>query len=252
VLGVGAVLREIQLVSSMDEVKRRMETFCRDGRSGYVCAVNANILVHAYKNKSYLDIISSSLMNFCDSTNVWLLSKVFLKERIDCIPGPQVFSTIIALRRYRSFFIGTTERVLDGLRDKMASEFDPSVRDMTFYSPPFLPVEEFDYCSIAHRIAEQKPDLIWVALGAPKQEIFMKKLMPHLDRGVMIGVGAAFNFFSGVEELKRAPEWMREIHLEWLFRAAQEPKKIIPRQLRTAYYLPRIALSELRQRLVQR
>jgi len=230
----------------MREIESRIETSCRDGGKGYVCAVNANILVHAYKDESYRAIVSSSMMNFCDSTNVWLLSKLFVDKKIDCLPGPHVFANLLSAKRYRSLFVGTTERILLGLRERLAQQFDPAIREMVFYSPPFLPVEEFDYHGIGKRIMEERPDLIWVALGAPKQEMFMHRILPHLDRGIMIGVGAAFNFYSGIGELKRAPEWMRNFHLEWLFRAAQEPRKIVPRQIRTAYYLPRILLSEAR------
>ncbi len=239
------LLRELNLVASMSEVERRIEAYCAKKTVGYICAVNANILVCAYNDHSYRDIVLASLLNFCDSTNVWLARNMLYEDKIACVPGPNLFANILALRKYKSFFIGTTDVILGGLRDTLSEEFDPQIKGMRFYSPPFLPVEEFDYHGIAEIIQEEKPDLIWVALGAPKQEVFMNRLAPYLNRGVMIGVGAAFNFHSGIVELTRAPLWMRKMHIEWMFRALQEPKKIVPRQLRVAYYLPQIVVAEL-------
>lgn len=84
---------------------------------------------------------------------------------------------------------------------------------MTFYELPFLRVEEFDYPAIAKMIEDDGADIIWVALGAPKQEQFMARLNPYLKRGVQIAVGAAFKFYSGTGE-KYAPLWIRKHHLE--------------------------------------
>ena len=64
-------------------------------------------------------------------------------------------------------------------------------------SLPFMPVENFDYQSIANKINKIEPDIIWVSLGAPKQEIFMNKIKPLLNHGVLFGIGAAFNFYIG-------------------------------------------------------
>ena len=68
---------------------------------------------------------------------------------------------------------------------------------MTFYELPFCDVEDFDYQNIAQMIEKDKAEIIWIALGAPKQEIFMNRLQPHLRKGVMIAVGAVFKFYSG-------------------------------------------------------
>ena len=114
-----------------------------------------------------------------------------------------------------------------------------------FYSPPYLDVEDFNYKEIGNLINSTFADIIWVGLGAPKQEIFTHRLLPHLNKGVVIAVGAAFNFFSGIDEYKRAPIIMRKYHLEWLFRSFQEPRKIIKRQLMCLIYLPIIIFQEI-------
>ena len=88
-------------------------------------------------------------------------------------------------------------------------------------------------------------DIIWVALGAPKQEIFMSKLKPYLKRGVMIAVGAVFKFYSGGADVKRAPEWVVKAHLEFVYRIFSEPKKQIKRCAWILVTLPGLLLNEI-------
>ena len=78
-------------------------------------------------------------------------------------------------------------------------------------------------------------NLGWIR--APKQEKVIHYLYEKIDKGVLIGVGAAFNFFSGINLFKRAPLTYRKLHLEWLYRLFQEPKRIAKRQMRNFYYL---------------
>ena len=117
---------------------------------------------------------------------------------------------------------------------------------MQFETLPFRSVDEFDYEDIARKINADNPDIIWVSLGAPKQEMFMNRLEPYLNRGIMFGFGAIFNFNSGVSAVKRAPGWMLKLRLEWLYRAFNEPKKNIPRYWNFIKILPRLIREEKR------
>ena len=137
--------------------------------------------------------------------------------------------------------------MLEALKNNLV-KIDPAIQDMTFYELPFCNVEDFDYPTIAEMVNRDNPDIIWVALGAPKQEIFMSKLNPYLKRGVQIAVGAAFKFYSGVEE-KRAPQWIQKSRLEFLYRIYSDPKKQFARCKQIVYSLPRILREERRRRL---
>ena len=108
-------------------------------------------------------------------------------------------------------------------------------------------MDDFDYEDIARRVEASEADIIWVALGAPKQEIFMAKLKPYLRRGVMIAVGAAFKFYSGTDE-KRAPQWMVKAHLEWVYRILCSPKKQLKRCSMIILTLPRLLVEEWRRK----
>ena len=92
-----------------------------------------------------------------------------------------------------------------------------------------------------------RADIIWIALGAPKQEMFMSKLKPYLKRGVMIAVGAAFKFYSDTDE-RRAPQWMLKAHLEWVFRIMCSPKKQLKRCSMIILTLPRLLIEEIKRK----
>ena len=110
-----------------------------------------------------------------------------------------------------------------------------------------MKVEDFDFPEIARIIDDDGAKIVWVALGAPKQERFMHLLLPYLDRGVMIGVGAVFNFFSGQQE-SRCPEWMHKCHLEFAYRVFQNPRKQLKRCGLILSTLPRLYFEERRKK----
>ena len=126
-------------------------------------------------------------------------------------------------------------------------KIDGRIANMTFYELPFCSVDQFDYPEIAGKVNADGADIIWVALGAPKQEIFMSKLKPYLHKGVMIAVGAAFKFYSGLDE-RRAPEWMVKHHLEFVYRIFSEPKKQLKRCSWIIITLPGLLFGEWKKK----
>ena len=89
--------------------------------------------------------------------------------------------------------------------------------------PAFVKLDK-DQPEIIERINAAKPDILFVALGNPKQELWMGRNKAKLDAGVMIGVGGTFNFIAG--RVKRAPKWMQKSGLEWIYRIVQEPGRL--------------------------
>ena len=143
-------------------------------------------------------------------------------------------------------FLGTRQETLDALQKEIAV-WNPDVMGMNFVEVPFRDVEDFDYVGIAEMIANDDADIIWVALGAPKQERFMNLLLPHLKKGVMLGVGAVFKFYSGTNE-SRCPEWMQKHHLEFVYRIMQDPKKQLKRCFWIVATLPKLYIQEWRKK----
>lgn len=217
-----------------------------NGQKGYSCSVEANNITIANKNPEFLEVLNGALVNNCDGS---VLAKIFARihhKNIDSYIGNDIFIRIIKMGRYRQFFLGNTPEVLAGLKANM-SKLDPRVASMRFETLPFRKVEEFDYEAIAEMINDDNPDIIWVSLGAPKQEMFMARLLPHLRRGIMFGYGAIFNFNSGVGPVKRAPAWMLSMRLEWLYRAFEEPRKNVPRYWNFLKLLPHLVREERRK-----
>lgn len=195
--------------------------------SDYICVADGVILNTANRNKDYLDVVNGGMFSICDSSFVPLYIKWLYGVRYGQYCGSQIFKDIVESRKYRMIFLGTQQVILDGLK-KNLSKMNPDVLDMKFVELPFCNVDEFEYDKIANIIENDKAEIVWVALGAPKQEYFMSKLKPYLKHGVMIAVGAAFKFYSGTE-VKRAPEWMVKHHLEFVHRIFSEPKKQLKR-----------------------
>ncbi len=228
------------------EVLRLIDRQVRDNRPGYICVADGVILSIAHDKPDYLKVVNESMFSICDSSFVPLYIKWIHGKSYPQYCGSQIFRDIVSLRRYRMFFMGTSHQILAGLKQNIKA-WNPDVEDMTFYDLPYRDVEDFDYPQIAHLIHEDNADIIWVALGAPKQEIFMNRLKPHLKRGVMIAVGAAFKFYSGQEE-KRAPKWMIKHHMEFLFRIINDPKKQFRRCAGILRTLPQICYEEWKRK----
>lgn len=214
---------------------------------GYVCVIESNNLTVANKDKSFLETVNGSLVNICDGSVLARMLGLIHGHKFRPYLGDDLLNKYVGLRKYRHFFLGNTKEVLEGLKRNF-SRIDPLISDMHFEALPFCKVEEFDYTGIAELIKNDNPDIIWVSLGAPKQELFMRNLLQYINRGVMAGVGAAFNFNAGVGPVKRAPKIMRRLAMEWIYRAYQEPKKNIPRYIGFLRILPRLLFEEIKKK----
>lgn len=212
----------------------------------YICVADGVILNTANRNPEYLNVVNGGMFSICDSSYVPLYIRWIYGSRYEQYCGSQIFMDLIHIRKYRMIFMGTSQRTLDALKQNL-TKIDSRIEGMTFCELPYLEVDEFDYPAIARMIAEDAADIIWVALGAPKQELFMSKLKPYLQRGVMIAVGAAFKFYSGLEE-KRAPKWILKAHLEFVYRIFRDPKKQLKRCAWIVYTLPALLIGEWKRK----
>ena len=180
----------------------------------YICVADGVVMNIANRNPDYLNVVNGGMFSICDSGYVPLYLKWIYGVKREQYCGSQIFMDLIQMKKYRMFFMGTSTRTLAALKKNLV-KLDSRIADMTFYELPFRHVNQFDYEDIAGKVNADGADIIWVALGAPKQEIFMSKLKPYLNRGVMIAVGAVFKFYSGLEE-RSGPKWMVKDDLEFV------------------------------------
>ncbi len=227
------------------EVHRAIERAVRRGEADYICVADGVVLNIVNRDAAYRRAVNGGMFAICDSSYVPLYLRWIYGIRCGQYYGAEIFKDIVSSGKYRMMFMGTSEATLAGLRGTIR-EWNPDVETMTFYELPFRKVEDFDYADIARRIDASEADIIWIALGAPKQELFMSRLKPYLKHGVMIAVGAVFKFYSGTDE-KRAPQWMVKAHLEFVYRIFRNPKKQLKRCAWIAYTLPRMLWKEWRR-----
>lgn len=225
-----------------------VESYIINKKSGYICIIDGNNFSTAQRYAKHMNILNSSITNDCDSTLIAKILNWIHGTNYKHLNGPDLFLQYIKKQNLKHFFLGASREVLYGLKKELI-KYNQTISNMPFEELPFCEVGAFDYKEIASKINKEAPDIIWVSLGAPKQEEFMYRLNPFLKQGVMFGVGAAFNFYSGLNNApKRAPVWIRKIGLEWLYRIFAEPKKQIKRNFNFLIELPTAIRKEIREK----
>jgi len=235
----------LKLEFNKENIHNTIQHAIENGTVGYVCAIDGNNLVSANKNSVHLQAVNGAMLNLCDSSWIPMFVNYIHKTNYTNYTGSDFFLKYINLKQYRQFFLGSTPDILEGLKNRLIT-IDPAIADMRFETLPFRDVETFDYPEIAQMINDDNPDIIWISLGAPKQEQFMFRLKPFLKKGVMFGFGAVFNFYSGKTECKRAPQWVINFRMEWLFRTFQEPKRMVKRYWHVFVSLPKLIKNEIK------
>lgn len=219
-------------VTTMEKTVAYLDEHLDQLRGDYICVSNVHTTIMAYRDQDYRAVQNGGAMALPDGKPLSIVCKRRGYKDAGRVPGPDLMPEIFALsqkRGYRHFFYGSTQTTLDALRERLLKAY-PDLDIVGMYSPPFRVLTPEEDEEQVRMINETKPDFIWVGLGAPKQENWMAA---HKGRvtGVMLGVGAGFDFHAGT--IKRAPKWMQEVCLEWLFRLMQDPKRLFPRYLKT-------------------
>ena len=127
------------------------------------------------------------------------------------------------------FDVAASEETIGKLQAELAKKY-PELKVSGFISPPFRKLTDSEDRAYVDAINSSGADILWVGLGAPKQEIWMHDHVGRVN-AVMIGVGAGFDFHAGT--VKRAPKWMQKLSLEWLYRMFQDPRRLFKRYIVT-------------------
>jgi N-acetylglucosaminyldiphosphoundecaprenol N-acetyl-beta-D-mannosaminyltransferase len=244
ILGVPIALTDY--ASALDVMDRLVETRQR----GYVCAAPVHAVMVAQDDPEMLAALQGSTLVVPDGMPlVWAAN--LLGERLeDRVYGPELmlrYSDRCAERGHRVWLYGGRDQ---GSLVQLALSMrcrHPGIKIVGGYSPPFRPLTSDEEDALVAQINEAKPDVLWVGIGVPKQEKWMAHMRERLDVPVMCGVGAAFDFHAG--RVPQAPRWMQERGLEWIYRIAQEPRRLLPRYL---HFNPRFVVAFARQYLAER
>lgn len=199
----------------------------------YVCLTNVHTTVESQRDRRLREAADGAYLSVPDGMPLaWLLRRRGHRHTekvtgVELMPMVAAAGTDVGLRHYLH---GGSPGVADRAARRLERSV-PGTRVVGASSPPFAEVDRWPLGELQDEITRTRPHVLWVGLGAPKQELWMARMSSILDVPVMVGVGAAFDYLAGTK--RAAPTFVRHVGLEWLFRLAVEPRRLWRRYLVT-------------------
>ena len=219
------------------EVIKTIGQWRREGQRNYVIIANPHSLMSCTRDALMREATREAALIVPDGIGMIWGARLLRYEHCGRVTGPTLMLKLCDDGRqagYRHFFYGGRE----GVAEEMASNLTQRFSGLTVagtYAPPFRTLTPEEDAQVVERINRSRPDIVWVGLGAPKQEKWMAAHLGRIKATAMVGVGAAFDFHSG--NAKWAPRWVRDLGLEWIWRLAQEPRRMWRRNLDNPLFL---------------
>lgn len=226
ILGVNIAITNMRdtvklIVEQIDELKGE-----------FICLSNVHTTVMSQQDEEYRRIQNSAFLALPDGSPLSLVQRLRGYRTAEQVAGPDLMPALWEATENTGishYFYGSTQESIDALSEKLRKDY-PGLKIAGMEAPPFRPLTKEEDEEAVRRINESGAAIVWVGLGAPKQEKWMYE---HRDKvnALMLGVGAGFDFHAGT--VKRAPAWMRNHYLEWLYRLIQDPKRLWKRYVQT-------------------
>lgn len=226
---LGSRVHLISVAQTVDHIERwiaRPDDVCRR-----VIVTGFHGLWEAHKNPQLQSMLNSAELWVPDGIAPIWVARLRGHRGVERAPGAEImreFFNRAGQKSFRSFFYGDTDSTLLALQATLARDY-PGHEIAGVFSPPFRRLTPEEDREIIERINAARPDVLWVGLGMPKQDIWIYERLDRLKVPVAIGVGAAFAFVAGT--VPRCPEWMGRTGFEWVYRFLKEPKKLWRRDL---------------------
>jgi N-acetylglucosaminyldiphosphoundecaprenol N-acetyl-beta-D-mannosaminyltransferase len=199
--------------------------------------VNPHSIIVSLKNPDMAKALRQSSLILSDGVGVGLASRILGGSHIQRVTGPACMLKLCEWSQYYGYshyFYGGAEGVVEQLVEHLKEKY-PRLKVAGYYCPPFRSLTPQEEEQVVANINSCKPDILWVGLGAPKQEIWINQHLDKIQTTAMIGVGAAFDFHSG--RRKWAPQWIRDMGIEWLYRLLLEPRRMWRRSWNNLIFL---------------
>ncbi len=212
---------------------------------GYVCAVAVHAVMASRRDPELRSAVLGSTLTVPDGMPLVWAANALGESLQGRVYGPELMDRYCgrcAEKGHRVWLYGGRDQ---GSLMQLALNLrrrHPGIEIVGGYCPPFRPLNAEEEDAIVAQINEAQPDVVWVGIGVPKQEKWMASMRDRLEAPVLCGVGAAFDFHAG--RISQAPPWMQDRGLEWIYRIAQEPRRLLPRYLS---YNPAFVLAFARQ-----
>lgn len=228
---------------SMTQAIDLLNTTVESGEAGYVCVSDVNAVLHASRNPDLKRIFNNSLLTVPDGIPLVWAGRHAGAKWMSRVSGPDLMPALLrsaAQKGWSSYFMGGTADIVSRLVASFEDEI-PDFKVAGWCSPPFRELTDEEQADIIADINGSGASILWVGLGAPKQEYWMGKHFSAISIPLTLGVGGAFDMNSGA--IRRAPRWMQRSGLEWSFRLSQEPRRLWHRYSRN---IPAFAWQILR------
>ena len=230
---------------ALPELMDRLDEMVNDGCSHYVCFCDLKLWSSAMTDENTCRILDQASMVLPDG--IFVTAGARLKGQKGCcrMPGPLVmleYCRYSVKKERKHFLYGGSKGVAELLAADLKQRF-PGIKIAGLYSPPFRPLTPKEEIQVKNRIEASQADVLWVGLGAPKQERWMAAHIGRINVPLMLGVGAAFDFHSG--RRKRAPAFAQKIGLEWLYCTVTGGRKIFFRNVKYVFLMCYILIKQL-------
>jgi N-acetylglucosaminyldiphosphoundecaprenol N-acetyl-beta-D-mannosaminyltransferase len=226
-IGVHAVDMERAVAAIEHAVAKRLRA--------YVCVTGMHGVMEAQRDSALRETLNRAYLNVPDGMPTVWVGKLQGHRSMRRVFGPELMAEVCRVSAecgYRQFFYGGGPGVAQELAAALQARF-PRLTVCGSETPPFRPLDDREAAELHARVRDLRPDILWVGLSTPKQERFMAEQSARLDVGVVIGVGAAFDYHTG--RLRDAPDWVKHSGLQWAHRVWQEPRRLWRRY---AYNIP--------------
>ncbi len=230
---------------TMSQAVSKIAEWIESGTRHQIVTANLDFARNARNSEFLHRVICGCSMVLPDGAPLLWASRLLrrpLKERVTGVDLVVELAKLSDERGYGIFLLGSDEKNVQEAVRVMTGKY-PNARFVGRYSPAIRPLEEMDNAEMLRRIENANPDILLVAFGNPKQEIWISRNFHHLQVPVTIGIGGSLDMIAG--SLKRAPKWIQNLHMEWCFRMIQEPRRLFPRYARDLMALARHLPAEI-------
>ena len=221
----------------MTEAVARVEEYILSGRTHQIATANLDFARNSLRDPYLHRIICECSMVLPDGAPMLWASRMFsapLRERVTGVDLIPELARLSEQKGYGIYLLGSTETSSQSAARILQERF-PGMKLVGRYCPPVAPLHEMNHEDLLRRIHEARPQIILVGFGNPKQEIWIHRHKDRFPPSVVIGIGGSLDMIAG--KLRRAPMWVQKLQLEWLFRMAQEPSRLLPRYANDAFAL---------------
>lgn len=225
VLGVGVS------AVNMETAVQRIGGWVDRRERHYVCVTGVHGVMESQSSPELRRIHNDAGMVTPDGMPLAWLLRLGGRKDTDRVCGPELMERLFVesqIRGDRHYLYGATAETLERLRQRLAL-VAPEARVVGSYAPPFRPLTAAEDAAVVADINACRPDIVWIGLSTPKQELWMAAHRARLEAPVLIGVGAAFDIHAGVTT--RAPVFLRRTGFEWTYRLVKEPRRLWRRYL---------------------